>query len=133
MSRSHIRSTKNEPSASSARERAAAIVASDPRRRRARRDPLVGRFFHSFHPQTKYPDAPTPIVNWQGYVLGRVDEHTYLIELISWMNGEPNGQQLQSVAGMGDWKFYSTAHDMNEWYEGTYSPIVKGYHFGADA
>jgi hypothetical protein len=63
-------------------------------------------------------------------VLGRIDEHTYLVELYSWDDGLPNGQRLQSIAGMADWKFYSTAHDMNEWYEDTYRRLVKHYDFG---
>ena len=133
MSRPHIPSTKNEPSASPHREGAAAVVASDPPRGRARRDPLVGCFFHSFHPQTKYPDAPTPIVNWQGHVLGRADEHTYLIELFSWMDGAPNGQQLQSIVGMSDWKFYPSAEAMNDWYENEYCPRLRHYEFGVQA
>ena len=126
-------STKNKPSASPQREPAGAISVSDPHRKRVKRDPLLGRFFHSFHPENKYPDAPTRIVRWQGRVLGRTDAHSYLIELYSWDDGLPNGQQLQSVAGMENWKFYSTAHDMNGWYEDTYRPIVKRYDFGADA
>lgn len=124
------------PSVSTLGEQAAAISVSSTRRCTKRdplRDPLVGRFFHSFHPKAKYPDAPTPIVNWQGYVRGRVDDctddHTYLIELFSWFDGEPNGQQLQPLAGMVDWKFYSTARDMNEWYEDEYCPQVRGYSF----
>ena len=68
-------------------------------------------------------------MNWQGHVLGRVDEYTYLIELFSWMDGEPNGQQLQSIAGMADWNFYPTASAMNDWYYEIYSPRVKGYLF----
>jgi len=115
-------------SARTSGEQAAAISVSSTRRR-TKRDPLVGHFFHSFHPESKYPDAPTPIVNWQGYVLGRVDDHTYLIELFSWFDGEPNGHQLQPLAGMADWKFYSTARDMNEWYREEYCPQVCSYSF----
>ena len=126
------------PSASTAPaagEQAAATCVSGPRGSRAKRgplrDPLVGRFFHSFAPESKYPDAPTPIVKWQGHVLGRVDDHTYLIELFSWDDGEPNGQQLQPIAGMADWKFYSTARDMKEWYREEYCPQVRDYSFEA--
>ena len=119
------------PSALVPEAQVAAISVSTTRRRRAKRDPLVGRFFHSFAPEAKYPDAPTPIVKWQGYVLGRVDDHTYLIELFSWDDGEPNGQQLQPIAGMADWKFYSTARDMKEWYREEYCPRVRDYSFEA--
>jgi len=90
--------------------------------------PLAG-----FHPETQYPDAPTPIVRWQGQVLGRVDEHTYLIELFSWMDGGPNGQQLQSIVGMSDWTFYPTADAMKDWYEHEYQPRVRDYEFGVRA
>src|SRR5215475_4625300 len=83
------------PSASTPEDQAAAVPVSSTRR--PRRDPLVGRFFHSFEPEAKYPDAPTPIVRWQGRVLGRVDSDTYLVELFSWDDGLPNGQQLQSL------------------------------------
>jgi hypothetical protein len=123
-------SSITQPPSASASEQASAISVSD-RSHRAKRDPLVGRFFHSFAPESKYPDAPTPIVNWQGYVLGRVDNHTYLIELFSWDDGEPNGQQLQPIAGMADWKFYSTARDMKEWYREEYCPRVRDYSFEA--
>jgi hypothetical protein len=125
-------------SARTSGEQAAASVSglvSDPQSRRTKRDPLrdplVGHFFHSFHPQSKYPDAPTLIVNWQGYVLGRLDDHSYLIELFSWFDGKPNGQQLQPIAGMADWKFYSTARDMKEWYREEYCPQVRDYSFEA--
>jgi hypothetical protein len=94
------------------------------------RDPLVERFFHSFAAEDKYPDAPTRIVKWQGRILGRVDDRTYRVELLSWGDGKPNGQRLQSIAEMADWKFYSTASEMNEWYENTYRSGVKHYDFG---
>ena len=138
MSRSTRRSSAvNQPSsATSTEEQAAAISLSRPQRPHAKRDPakrdpLVGRFFHSFHPESRYPHAPTRLVNWQGYVLGRVDDHTYLIELFSWFDGERNGQQLQPLAGMADWKFYSTARDMKEWYRDEYCPRVRDYPFEA--
>jgi len=95
-------------------------------------DPLVGRFFHSFHPEHEHPKAPMRVVKWQGQVFGRIDDHTYLIELYSWSDGRPNGQKLQPLAGMGDWKFYATDRDMNEWYEETYTPIMKHYDFGVE-
>ena len=63
-------------------------------------------------------------------MLGRVDEHTYLIELFSWMDGGPNGQQLQSIVGMSDWKFYPTADAVKDWYEQEYCPRVRDYEFG---
>jgi hypothetical protein len=129
--------TKQPPSASTSGEQAIATHVSSTHRskrnpqRDPQHDPLVGRFFHSFHPESKYPDAPTPIVKWQGYVLGRVDDHTYLIELFSGFGGEPNGQQLQPLAGMADWKFYSNARDMEEWYTDEYCPRVRTYSFEA--
>jgi hypothetical protein len=90
---------------------------------------LTGKFFHSFAPAAKYPDAPTGIVEWQGRVLGRVDNQTYLIELISWSHGLPSGQRLQSIASMSGWRFYPTADEMRDWYEEDYSPLVAGYCF----
>jgi hypothetical protein len=105
MSRSTRRSSViHQPlSALTTEEQASALSVSKPRHRLASPDPLVGRFFHSFAPKDEYPDAPTRIVQWQGHVLGRIDEHTYLIELYSWDDGLPNGQRLQPIAGMADW------------------------------
>jgi hypothetical protein len=110
------------PSASASGEQAAAVSISGP-------DPLVGQFFHSFHPEGKYRDAPTPPVNWQGHVLARVNEQTYRVEVFSWMTGEPNGQRLVPVAEMVDWKFYPTADEMNAWYEHVYARRVRDYSF----
>ena len=105
MSRNIRRSSAiHQPlSAPSTEEQALALSTSRPRCQRVTRDPLVGRFFHSFPPKDEYPDSPTPIVQWQGHVLGRIDEHTYLVELYSWDDGLPNGQRLQPIAGMADW------------------------------
>jgi len=113
------------PSASTPEKRAAAISVSRTLHTRTKRDPLVGRFFHFFHPEPDYPDAPTRIVKWQGHVLGRVDRHTYLIELFSWDDGEPNGQRLQAITEMADWRFYETADAMNDWYYDVYSPLAR--------
>src|SRR5437773_9386052 len=101
-------------------------------RRRASQDPLVGRFFHSFEPAENHPDAPTRIVKWQGHILGRIDDHTYLVGLYSWLDGSSSTQHLQPLAGMADWQFYASHHDMNEWYEDIYSWQVKRY-FEAEA
>src|SRR5262249_54002516 len=118
------------PSAFTPEKEAAAISVSATLYARTKRDPLVGRFFHSFYPEPDYPDAPTRIVKWQGHVLGRMDDRTYLIELFSWDDGEPNSQRLQAITEMADWRFYETADAMNDWYYDTYSPQVARYSFG---
>src|SRR2546425_3195878 len=104
-----------------------------PRHRpRASKDPLVGRFFHSFEPKDQHPNAPRPIVKWQGHILGRIDDHTYLVELFSWLDGSGGTQRLQALAGMADWQFYTRQDDMKDWDEDIYSCQGKPY-FEAEA
>jgi len=71
---------------------------------------LIGKFFLT-------PDEVEgfPLAKWQGWVLDELASGTYLIELFSWRTGCPNGQQVASVAEMGDWRFYADENHFLEW------------------
>jgi hypothetical protein len=89
---------------------------------------LIGRYFHSFHPQTAHPDAPEPLVNWQGRVLDHCDEG-YRVGLFSWLTGEMNTIKTVSAEEMSDWRFYRSGTAMCRWYdayEERSAPYFKG-------
>lgn len=80
-------------------------------------DGLVGRHFHSWRePREDDSDHATIrrglVLEWQGHVLDRVEVGLYLVELYSWWDGMPNGQQLVPVASMSNWTFYDDAVEM---------------------
>lgn len=71
--------------------------------RSASRSNLVGKWFHSMRDGR---------INWQGKVLADVSDGMVLIQLFSFLDGEPTQQQIQPIAGMSDWLFYDTNEDM---------------------
>ena len=50
---------------------------------------------------------------------------------LPWDDGEPDGQQIQSLTATADWKFYSTAREMNKQYHDEHCPRGRGYSFKA--
>lgn len=69
---------------------------------------LVGKWFHSFYDWQSEVEGE---LNWQGHILSK-EEDMYLIQLFSWIDGEPTDQKLISVKEMKDWKFYDSNKDM---------------------
>ena len=66
---------------------------------------LVGRWFHSFHSETKN-------VDWQGQIVANPTPTTYLVQLYSWLDGCATNQQFVNVADMNDWHLYDTDSEM---------------------
>ena len=78
--------------------------------------PLVGKWFHSLAEDTGK-------VKWQGTVLGKTESGLYLIQLFSWLCGEPTNQCLIKGEEMEHWLFYDNADQMNHsYYHGTAKP-----------
>lgn len=62
---------------------------------------------------TPHPSGDRRRAQYQGYILGRVDETTYLVQWFSWFTGEPTDINLVDIEDMaldenGGWRFYST-------------------------
>lgn len=68
---------------------------------------LVGQFFHSYKGDE---------VEWQGSVLGRVEEGVYLVQLYEWLTGSPSNRHLVTIQEMKGWKFYPDTKSMNAAY-----------------
>ena len=80
-------------------------------------DGLVGRFFHSWVEKTDETSEYATIVSgrvlqWQGHVVEQIDRGIYMIELFSWGDGQPNGQQIALLADMASWTFYDNGLEM---------------------
>ncbi|MEX3650910.1 hypothetical protein [Mycolicibacterium porcinum] len=57
---------------------------------------LVGKWFHT---TAKCPcPVQARVARWQGHILGVPAPGVILVELFEWILGEPNGQQLITVA-----------------------------------
>ena len=69
---------------------------------------LEGKFFHSFK---------NGEIEWQGYVVAEQADGYYLVQLFEWVLGEPSTKRVVHIGAMGDWKFYSSADEMNDAYE----------------
>jgi len=68
---------------------------------------LVGRFFHTFDPANKKN------VVYQGHVLDKTSEGTYLVEYFSWPTGSPDGEAVVKAEDMVGWAFYPSDTAMN--------------------
>lgn len=64
---------------------------------------LVGKWFFTFKDNND--------VDWQGTILSLVDSETYLVQLFSWIAGEPLEQYLINRSAMKSWGFYDTKDD----------------------
>lgn len=82
------------------------------------RNPLVGRFFHSI---VLCEICQRERIHWQGYVLGELPDNWYLVQLFSWIAGEPTTQHLVQFQDMKLWWFYDSSADMNFQYEERYT------------
>jgi len=67
-------------------------------------DALVGKYFHSLNDEGK--------VQWQGRVIGPTSHGCYLVQLFSWLGGDPSNCCLVPFEDMGDWLFYACQEHM---------------------
>ena len=65
---------------------------------------LEKKYFHSF--------CDEGYVKLQGQVLGHSQDGYYLIQLFSWMSGDPSNCELVHFSSMAGWMFYCTAEEM---------------------
>lgn len=70
--------------------------------------PFVGKWFHSIE---------NGEIKWQGQILSEVTEGKFLIQLYSWIMGEPTDQIVVSVEEIVKWHFYATDEDMRFAYD----------------
>jgi len=72
--------------------------------------PLIGKYFHTS--QACPCGGMTP--EWQGCIVATLDQGVLLIELFSWLDGAPVGQQLISLTDFMDKQplLYDTTADM---------------------
>lgn len=70
---------------------------------------LLGRFFHSLGEDGK--------IEWQGSVLANPFQDWYLVQLFSWLDGNPNVQRLVRIEDMKSWLFYEDTETMQYSYE----------------
>ena len=68
---------------------------------------LVGRFFHT------EIDGP----GLQGHVVAEVSKGLFLVQLYSWMMGEPTQQVIYGLEDMVEWTFYEDAESWRHDYE----------------
>lgn len=73
---------------------------------------LEGKYFHSLIQKDK-----AIRIQWQGLVLGSPEQGWYLVQLFSWLTGEPTAQCLVPFEQMRDWLFYSDTDAMSHSYE----------------
>ena len=69
---------------------------------------LLKKWFHSLKGEG---------MEWQGQVIGKINEVYYLVQLYSWADGRPTIQRLIKVWDMERWQFYSTDREMKDWSE----------------
>lgn len=72
-------------------------------------DALIGKFFHSLDDEGK--------IEWQGCVLGPSSNGCYLVQLFSWLNGDPSNCCLVPFEEMGGWLFYACQEHMTFSYD----------------
>jgi hypothetical protein len=70
----------------------------------AKRERLVGKYFHSGNENSK--------IEWQGVVIGEPHAGWYLVQLFDWASGEPSVQRLVPIEKMIGWLFYADGAPM---------------------
>lgn len=76
-------------------------------------DILTGRFFHTF----LNDGSQRKVIQYQGQVLGKVNDSHYLVQLFSFLDGRPTTQHVFCVSEMTSWVFYASDAEMREAYE----------------
>jgi len=79
---------------------------------------LVGKWFHSRKDETIN-------IDWQGQVLGQIDESRYLVQLYSWWDGYPTTQRIVDIKDMSFWMFYNSDEDMRDYYDRVLRPELR--------
>lgn len=51
-------------------------------------------------------------INWQGYVVNKIDDEYYLVQLFSHLTGFPTIKKQVHKSDMSDWNFYDSDKDM---------------------
>jgi hypothetical protein len=72
-------------------------------------DCIIGKWFHSFGENGK--------VKWQGQVTDKAPDNHFMIQLYSWVSGNPIEQKLLKFSDMTNWHFYPSNKDMFDAYE----------------
>lgn len=86
-------------------------------------DPLVGKWFHTFSPESEKRKTQADRLCWQGHILALVRPEVYLVQLFSWIDGDPTEQFLIPFADMKDWWFYDSSEKMNFTFEHKIQPF----------
>jgi hypothetical protein len=64
---------------------------------------LIGLFFHTYSNGKIY---------WQGHIEQKLDSGSYLVQLFSWLTGEPTDKKIVNDSEMKDWSFYDSNEAM---------------------
>lgn len=70
---------------------------------------LTGMYFHILNDDGR--------INKQGTVLGRIDDHHYMVVYFEWLMGGPSDMCVVTVVDMRSWLFYETAEQMQDYCE----------------
>lgn len=73
---------------------------------------LRGWWFHSFEDNGR--------VKWQGSIEEELCDGWYLVQLYSWLAGDPSCCKVVHISAMAGWSFYRTSELMNDAYERLY-------------
>ena len=67
---------------------------------------LVGKWFHTY----EEPEQPGEgrVMKWQGKVISSPAKGYFLVQLFSWLMGEPTTQKIVRFDDMRNWDFYSS-------------------------
>ena len=52
--------------------------------------------------------------DWQGQVLSEIAPGVFLVQLYSWIDGEPTDRRVVEISAMASWRFYETAAQWRE-------------------
>jgi hypothetical protein len=74
-----------------------------------KKDPLVGKYFHSVQ-------ADRETIEWQGQITARIGD-SYLLQLVEWLTGSESNQTLVPVSEMNYWHIYDSVEEMGYHYE----------------
>ncbi len=82
---------------------------------------LLGQFFHS---------RVEGKIHWQGCVLSELPGERYLVQLCSWLDGNPTERKIVPLDEMAAWSFYSSAYAMRWAYAQETRMSMRDFEFG---
>ncbi len=83
-------------------------------------DYFTGKWFHSMDPSN--PDN----LGWQGQIVKSMpDCQSYMVQLFSWIDGEPTIVKRVAVGDMDGWRIYDTNKEMLSYSEYFHKHIVR--------